>query len=100
MDVIFELENDVFLEENYHTCIMSPSYSAPRKRNLYVPGSGKAFSGRLDFELTLIAHEGSDRWVEGVLCDAHTCLESDSEPVPDTNCDYCAYLDAAKGVSR
>lgn len=55
----------------------------------------EAFDGKLEFEVTLIAYEGRDDWVEGVLKLAHACLESDDTPKPTKDCDYCLYREAA-----
>lgn len=52
------------------------------------------FDGKLEFNLTLIAHEGNDRWVEATINDTHKCLNSDHIPPPGEDCDYCAYTDA------
>ncbi len=58
------------------------------------------FDGRLEFDLTLIAYEGKDGWVEGVIGDIHKCLISDSIPEAGAGCDYCAYRDEALKVIR
>lgn len=51
----------------------------------------KAFDGKLEFDVTLIAYEGNDSWVESAIIDAHKCLESDSIPDPSSECDFCTY---------
>ena len=59
------------------------------------------FDGRLEFVITMIAHDGSDDWVEGVVRDIHKCLNSDAIPEAGEDCDYCAYREAAgEGESR
>lgn len=59
----------------------------------------EAFDAKLEFEVTLIAYEGRDDWVEGVLKLAHACLEADETPEPTKDCDYCLYREAAATVS-
>jgi len=60
----------------------------------------EAFDARLEFELTLIAYEGSDDWVEGVLADLHACLERDEIPEAGADCDYCLYRKMAAKVVK
>jgi len=59
----------------------------------------EAFDARLEFDLTLIAYQGSDDWVEGVLGDIHACLNADSIPAASYRCDYCRYISAVADVS-
>lgn len=54
----------------------------------------EAFDGKLEFDITLIPHKGSDKWVEGVIIDAHKCLNGGKIPKASHECDYCAYIDA------
>lgn len=58
----------------------------------------EAFDGKLEFEITLIAHEGDDSWVEKTIIEAHQCLMSDKLPNPGHDCDYCAYRKVAMDV--
>ena len=53
-----------------------------------------AFDGKLEFEVTLIAHKGDDSWVEGTLMDIKTCLDSPDLPALAETCDYCRYREA------
>ena len=53
------------------------------------------FDGKLEFDLTLIAYEGSDGWVEETVNEVHKCLNSDQIPPPGEDCDYCAYRETA-----
>ncbi len=57
-----------------------------------------AFDGRLDFDVTLIAYDGNDDWVEQTIREAHRCLNAGDVPDASENCDYCAYRDAVKSV--
>jgi CRISPR/Cas system-associated exonuclease Cas4 (RecB family) len=56
------------------------------------------FDGKLEFDITLIAYEGRDSWIEGTIKDIHTCLRSDQIPSPGNNCDFCSYRDAVSEV--
>jgi len=59
----------------------------------------EAFDGKLEFDITLIAYEGSDGWIEGRLKDIHACLKSDQIPFTGKDCDYCAYRNAVNDVA-
>lgn len=54
----------------------------------------KAFDGKLNFDVTLIAHKGNDNWIEKTILKAHKCLTSDKIPKADKDCDYCNYIKA------
>lgn len=58
----------------------------------------KAFDARLEFEVTLIPYTGSDKWVEGILQDIHTCLNQGQIPPATSSCDYCRYKKAVLEV--
>lgn len=58
----------------------------------------KAFDGKLEFDVTLIAHEGDDSWVEKTILDIKECLESENIPRVGEGCEYCAYREAARDV--
>lgn len=55
----------------------------------------KAFDGKLEFEVTLIAHTGDDAWVEPTLLQIKECLESELLPSVGESCDYCTYREYA-----
>lgn len=54
----------------------------------------KAFDGKLDFDVTLIAYKGDDSWVEKTIIEAHKCLNGNKIPNANPNCDYCNYIQA------
>jgi CRISPR/Cas system-associated exonuclease Cas4 (RecB family) len=54
----------------------------------------KAFDGKLDFDVTLIAYKGDDSWVEKTIIEAHKCLNGDKIPDANPNCEYCSYIKA------
>lgn len=58
----------------------------------------EAFDGKLEFEVTLISHTGSDQWVEPALARIKECLDSAGLPKPGDGCDYCAYREATGKV--
>lgn len=58
----------------------------------------EAFDGKLEFDITLIAHEGNDDWVEQAILDAHKCLMSDQIPESVEDCDYCSYREAVNEI--
>jgi len=57
------------------------------------------FDGRLEFEMSIIPHEGEDSWVEPVLFKIKECLDSDQIPPAGEACEYCAYREAIGKVS-
>ena len=58
----------------------------------------EAFDAKLEFNVTLIAYEGNDDWVEGALVDAHKCLNGKKIPKAGSDCDYCDYIEGVKKV--
>ncbi len=74
------------------------------KRGYFVYCNGRTdtekFDGRLEFVITIIAHDGKDDWVEGLVWDIHRCLNSDAIPEAADDCDYCAYREAVAGEAR
>ena len=60
----------------------------------------KAFDGKLDFDITLIAYTGNSEWVDKALVDAKACLDKNEIPKADGACDYCAYVSAVEKDTR
>ena len=54
----------------------------------------EAFDAKLEFDLTLISHQGNDAWVNDSIIDIKHSLEKDTLPPATSNCDYCAYHQA------
>lgn len=48
--------------------------------------------GTMRFEATLLAHDGNDAWVDGVVNRAVACLASEEMPVSGEGCDACRYV--------
>ncbi len=80
-----------------------------RKNNLKVSDTGyfvycngrtdtEAFDGKIEFDITLIAHQGSDKWVEDTLFSIKKVLESKELPQPGKDCDFCLYRKEVKKV--
>lgn len=60
----------------------------------------EAFDAKLEFDITLIAYEGNDDWVEQAIKDAHKCLNSNTIPEAGKDCDYCAYREAVREIEK
>ncbi len=60
---------------------------------VYVNGlkDKKAFDGKLEFDVKLIAYTGSQKWIEGILDGIKELLDSDEIPEAGVDCDYCKY---------
>lgn len=53
--------------------------------------SKDAFDKKLDFELTLLSHEGSPEWVEPTIFKIKETLDSNKIPESDQFCEHCSY---------
>lgn len=60
----------------------------------------EAFDGQLEFEITLVPHDGDTSWIEGTLLEMKKCLDSDEIPRAADDCDYCLYRNAAGTAQR
>ena len=60
----------------------------------------KAFDGKLEFDVTLIAYTGKSDWVDKALTDAKTCLNTNEIPKQNAACDYCDYIAAAQSKTN
>jgi hypothetical protein len=49
------------------------------------------FDKKLEFELSIISHEGDDSWVEPTIYKIKECLDSDEIPQVNPDCEYCGY---------
>lgn len=58
----------------------------------------KAFDGKLEFDVQIIPHQGSDKWVEEAVSAGRKCLESDRLPEASADCEFCAYRQRAEDV--
>jgi hypothetical protein len=58
------------------------------------------YDAKLEFDVTLIAYEGNDNWVEQAI-KAYKCLNGDSVPEAGVDCgDYCAYRKVVKEIEK
>ena len=58
------------------------------------------FNSVLDFEVTLLRHEGDISWIDSVLKDVYKLLNSDDIPDSDSECELCGYvIDANRLIS-
>lgn len=64
---------------------------------VYVNGKSdaKAFNGKLEFDIKVIAHKGSVDWIEPLIFNMNDCLRGDTVPPANPTCEYCGYRDAA-----
>ncbi|MFC1749644.1 PD-(D/E)XK nuclease family protein [Pseudomonadota bacterium] len=60
--------------------------------------SAPAFNNRLEFETNLIPYTGNADWVEPVLGKIKECLDGDTVPASDEDCDYCKYRAAVANL--
>ena len=69
---------------------------------VYVNGQKdkKAFDAKLEFDVTLIAHEGDDSWVSKKLAEIKMCLDDERIPGYTTGCDFCSYVKTMGDVLR
>jgi len=54
----------------------------------------RLFNNKLEFDVTLIPHQGNTLWVEETIFAAFHCLNKNTLPASSRNCDYCAYVKA------
>lgn len=64
---------------------------------VYVNGKSdaKAFDGKLEFDVKLIAYKGDDSWIEPTVLKLAECLRSDAIPERAELCEYCGYREEA-----
>ena len=55
----------------------------------------KAFDGKLEFDVRIIAYKGDDSWVGEILARAKKCLMSETIPQAGELCEYCPYRENA-----
>lgn len=54
-----------------------------------------SFDGKLNFKMTILEHVGSDSWVEEIIIKAHDCLNNNSIPESNPDCEFCQYRQAS-----
>ncbi|MDE2188411.1 MAG: PD-(D/E)XK nuclease family protein [Patescibacteria group bacterium] len=60
----------------------------------------KSFDAKLEFDITLIPHQGDDSWVEKTILLIKKVLDDPRIPKAKPNCDYCAYIEAIGKVTK
>jgi hypothetical protein len=55
----------------------------------------EAFDGKLEFEVTVLPHEGDDSWVEPAIVKLKECLDREALPPVGARCEYCPYREYA-----
>jgi len=54
----------------------------------------ESFDGRLDFDMTIVAHIGYTDWIEQALHDIYELLICEEAPGASAECEYCKYRHA------
>ncbi len=69
---------------------------------VYVNGrkDKEAFDGKLEFDVTLIAHTGDDSWVEKTLFEIKKCFDSDKLPPAGEDCEFCSYRTLSEKATK
>jgi hypothetical protein len=49
------------------------------------------FDARLEFELQIIFHKGDTSWIEPTIIEIKKCLDSDTIPESNPDCEHCMY---------
>ena len=60
----------------------------------------EAFDSKLEFDISVLAYQGNDNWIEQVILDLHKCLMSPTIPETGEDCDFCKYREAAQEKNR
>lgn len=60
----------------------------------------KAFDGKLEFDIKIIPYEGDDSWIEGAIGDIYKCLQANTIPVSNPECDHCNYRAAVNKIEQ
>jgi hypothetical protein len=60
--------------------------------------SAETFDGHLAFDINVIPYEGSDAWIPEILTKLKQCLDSDTAPQPNGECEHCLYRKLARDV--
>jgi len=60
----------------------------------------EAFDAKLEFDLSIIKHEGDDSWVEPALFEIKKFLDSPEIPKANPECELCAYAEKLKNYEK
>lgn len=50
-----------------------------------------SFDGKLEFEMSIVEHNGNASWVDLTLLEIAECLKNPKVPAPAPDCEYCEY---------
>lgn len=53
------------------------------------------FNNILDFEVTVLKHQGDFSWIDGLLMEIYSLLNSSSIPDSDPNCELCGFVECS-----
>jgi CRISPR/Cas system-associated exonuclease Cas4 (RecB family) len=56
----------------------------------------QAFDAKLEFAIEIISYSGNDNWVEKTLQEMRKCLERETPPPQNKDCEYCTYANRIK----
>ena len=58
------------------------------------------FDNKVEFDVHMIKHVGSDDWVEQTIKDAIDCLKSEEVPSASTECEHCNYVKNRHNIGK
>lgn len=50
------------------------------------------FDNKIEFHTHIIPYEGDDTWIDNVVSNLHSCLQSNTIPDKSDNCSYCGFF--------
>lgn len=59
----------------------------------------KAFDAKLEFAIEVIKYIGNDKWVEKTLGEMRECLDKNSPPPQNPDCEFCSYTNKINNVA-
>lgn len=60
----------------------------------------EAFDGKLEFDVVLLPYTGKDTWIEEAIQKLYACLNQNTIPLPEPDCDYCRYREAVQKINK
>jgi hypothetical protein len=51
-----------------------------------------SFDNKIEFHSHIIPYEGDDSWIDNVISDLHSCLQSKTIPNKSDTCLYCSFF--------
>lgn len=55
----------------------------------------ESFDGKLEFDIKVIPYTGNPDWVDGTVKEIWNCLNDDTVPQPNPDCEFCRYRQAS-----